>query len=234
MPSRSRTTESISSTSRRAGRAGLAPVEHTGDGDGTLSDHDLHRVFQQLREPGEPAGPVRAVDGPVVDRQHELQNRGDLERVALPTTGLRTAAPTARIPACGGLMIASNSSTPNMPRLLTVSVPPWRSAVDSLPAFARPTASLIFADSAEIDSAATSRITGVTRPFSLATATATSAVGACSTASSVHTTFIAGTSTSAWAAALTIMSLTETLTRPDALSCARSASSASTRADMRR
>ena len=151
-----------------------------------------------------------------------------------PTTGLRTAAPTARIPACGGLMIASNSSTPNMPRLLTVSVPPCRSAVDSLPAFARPTASLIFADSAEIDSEATSRITGVTRPFSLATATATSAVGACSTASSVHTTFIAGTSTSAWAAALTMKSLTETLTRPEALSCARSASSASTRADMRR
>ena len=115
-----------------------------------------------------------------------------------------------------------------------VSVPPSRSSRPSLPALARPTESLIFADSADSDSDVTSRSTGVIRPFSLATATATSTVGGVSTASSVQITFISGTSRNASAAAFTMRSLTEILVVPDAFSCFRSASRSSTFADRRR
>ena len=41
-----------------------------------------------------------------------------------PTTGFFTVAPTARIAAFGGLMIAEKRSTPIMPRFDTVNVPP--------------------------------------------------------------------------------------------------------------
>src|SRR5690606_4994567 len=39
-------------------------------------------------------------------------------------TGVSVTAPTARMAAWGGLMMATKSSTPYMPRLLTVKVPP--------------------------------------------------------------------------------------------------------------
>ena len=184
------------STTRRARRSGEA-VEHRGQGGQrprprldrpqrdvpaprtprTRSDHDLHRVFQQLGEPGEPASPSVPSTGRWSTDSTSFRIEAISSVSLSPTTGLRTAAPTARIPACGGLMIASNSSIPNMPRLLTVSVPPCSSAVDSLPAFARPTASLIFADSAEIDSEGDVLDHRRDQPFSLATATATSAAG---------------------------------------------------------
>ena len=52
-------------------------------------------------------------------------------RAPSTTTGCCRAAPTARMPDCGGLMIAENSSVPYMPRLETEKVPPssscWRS-----------------------------------------------------------------------------------------------------------
>ena len=40
------------------------------------------------------------------------------------TTARGSILPTARIAACGGLMTALNSVTPNMPRFETVKVPP--------------------------------------------------------------------------------------------------------------
>ena len=61
-------------------------------------------------------------------------------RITLPatirassTTGTSLMAPTARIAASGGLMIAVNSSTPYMPRLEIENVAPVRS-----PSFTRP------------------------------------------------------------------------------------------------
>ena len=41
--------------------------------------------------------------------------------------GARRVAPTARMVACGGLMIAANSRTPYMPRLEMALEPPWYS-----------------------------------------------------------------------------------------------------------
>ena len=51
-----------------------------------------------------------------------------------PMTGTRRSfiAPTARIPACGGTMIAVNESTWYIPRLLIVNVAPVMSDGDSL------------------------------------------------------------------------------------------------------
>ena len=43
------------------------------------------------------------------------------------TTAAGLPAPTARIADCGGLMIAANSSTPYMPRFVTLMLPPSRS-----------------------------------------------------------------------------------------------------------
>src|SRR5450759_5919325 len=54
------------------------------------------------------------------------------------TTGSALAAPTARMAASGGLITAVKWSTPNMPRLLTVKVPPVNSSGVSLPARAFP------------------------------------------------------------------------------------------------
>src|SRR5699024_10077943 len=52
-------------------------------------------------------------------------------------TGSSTAAPTARIAASGGLMMAVKSSIPYIPRLLIENVPPVNSSGCSLPDFAR-------------------------------------------------------------------------------------------------
>src|SRR5579864_6187537 len=41
------------------------------------------------------------------------------------STACRRAAPTARMVACGGLMMAENSRTPYMPRLEIAAEPPW-------------------------------------------------------------------------------------------------------------
>ena len=54
------------------------------------------------------------------------------------TTGVSVIEPIARIAAWGGLMIATNCSTSNMPRLLIVKVPPWYSCGSSPPLRARP------------------------------------------------------------------------------------------------
>src|SRR5262245_21094132 len=59
------------------------------------------------------------------------------------STGRRWDAPTARIVACGGLMMAENSRTPYMPRLEIADEPPWYSAGLSFFSRARPARSRI-------------------------------------------------------------------------------------------
>jgi len=45
---------------------------------------------------------------------------------SLSGTSLFSLVPTARIQACGGLMIAEKFFTPNMPKLEMVNVPPYK------------------------------------------------------------------------------------------------------------
>src|SRR5713226_334634 len=75
-------------------------------------------------------------------------------RITLPgtmrpasTTGTSLIVPTARIPASGGLMMATNSSTPNMPRFEIEKVAPLRSPSAGRPERAR---SMTWRDSMEI------------------------------------------------------------------------------------
>ena len=86
------------------------------------------------------------------------------------TTGFSTVAPTARMAALGGLMMALKRSTPIMPRLDTQKVPPvnWAGwSFLSLASFASCLASgLIW----KMLFRWVSRITGVIRPSSMATA----------------------------------------------------------------
>ena len=61
----------------------------------------------------------------------------------LPSATTRfSAAPTARMPACGVLTIAANWRTPKLPRLEMVKVPPWYSSGASFPARAFSTSDL--------------------------------------------------------------------------------------------
>src|SRR5579884_1075954 len=104
-------------------------------------------------------------------------------------TGVSTAAPTARIAACGGLSTATNCSIPNMPRFEIVNVPSSKSRVVSRFSRARPTESVRAAATSASDSRSTDRSTGTTRPCGAATAIPTFAVGNLSRASSVYWTF---------------------------------------------
>ncbi len=131
----------------------------------------------------------------------------------LRTTGASRAAPTARIEDCGGLMIAANSSVPNIPRLVMVATPPCRSCCRSRPVLARSACSLTWAAMAVTDSRSAPRITGVTSPSSVAMATDRSTAEKCRTASGVQITFIAGTRVWACAAALITRSFTRDLDR---------------------
>ena len=153
------------------------------------------------------------------------------------TTGRRTPAPTARIDACGGLITASKLSTPIIPRFEIAKLPPWYSCGASLRSRARAARSFISPDSAESDFRSASRITGVNRPPSIATATATSEGFSRRIRSPAQTALQSGTSCSASADALMMKSLTESLTpRPSSwrLSSVRSASSGSSRTSRRR
>ena len=86
------------------------------------------------------------------------------------TTGLVTVAPTARMAALGGLMMAEKRSTPIMPRLLTQKVPPVNWSGLSFLSLARRPSDLASELIAKIDLAWASRTTGVIRPSSMATA----------------------------------------------------------------
>src|SRR5690606_5374726 len=138
------------------------------------------------------------------------------------TTGTSRLAPTARIAASGGLITAENESTPNMPRLLTLNVPPLISCSDSLPSRALPASSRASRPISETLLRSASLTTGTTRPSSTATTTPTLTRLWKSRFSSVKETFTAGCSRSATAAAFTIRSFTLTLAGASAsLSVAR-------------
>ena len=85
-------------------------------------------------------------------------------------TGFSTMRPTPRIAACGGLMMAMNSSTSNMPRLLMVNVAPIMSSGFIRPSRVRATSSRDWMASCASEVLSQSRSTAVTRPFSRATA----------------------------------------------------------------
>jgi hypothetical protein len=108
--------------------------------------------------------------------------------------------------------MAANLSMPIMPRLETQKVPPANSdgvSFFSLALLPRALASALIAKS---DFRCASRITGVMRPSSIATANDTCAAEWCRIAEFSHEQLTAGTLRSASAEAFRIKSLTESLT----------------------
>src|SRR3974377_1322500 len=87
------------------------------------------------------------------------------------STGARRVEPTARMVACGGLMMAENSRTPYMPRLDMALAPPWYSFGINFLARARSASSRTSAEITVSDFASALRITGVISPPTSATAT---------------------------------------------------------------
>lgn len=87
------------------------------------------------------------------------------------TTTSYSPAPTAKIPAYGGFIIALNSFVPNIPRLEIVKVPPWNSYgcnLFSLALFARSLVVLAISLSLRMCEFLT---IGVIKPLSVYTAT---------------------------------------------------------------
>ena len=86
---------------------------------------ERQRLLEQLLDAREELRAVRAVEDAVVadQRQRQLVAGDDAARRRRPPASWRSA-PTVRIAACGGLMIAVKCSTPYMPRFETVNVPP--------------------------------------------------------------------------------------------------------------
>ena len=113
--------------------------------------------------------------------------------------------------ACGGLMMAENSRTPYMPRLEIADEPPWYSAGLSFFSLARAARSFISLEMADSDLPSALRITGVSSPPSIATATPTSECLKRRMRSPAQTAFAAGTRCKASASALMTKSLTESL-----------------------
>jgi hypothetical protein len=93
------------------------------------------------------------------------------------TINRRRGADTAKIHACGGLITALNSSTPNIPRLLIVNVPPWNSSGFNLLSRARVAKSRISLEIWVIRFWSVLGIIGVIKPDGVATATDISTVG---------------------------------------------------------
>src|SRR5262245_27859090 len=129
----------------------------------------------------------------------------------LRTTARSSPAPTERMLACGGLMMAQNSLMPYMPRFETALVPPWYSCGASLRARARAAKSFISLEMTESDFCSAWRTTGVIKPPGIDTATPMSECLCRSMAPSVHVTLASGTRCSASASALMTKSLTEIL-----------------------
>mmetsp|Transcript_31925 Transcript_31925/g.81189 ORF Transcript_31925/g.81189 Transcript_31925/m.81189 type:complete len:406 (+) Transcript_31925:1204-2421(+) len=139
--------------------------------------------------------------------------------------------PTARMAACGGLMMAEKEDRPYMPRLEMVKEPPLYSSGFSLPSRARAASARTSAEICDTLLADALRTMGVMRPPGVDTATATSTAGKGTGAPALSSqcTFTSGTCTRAAATALTTKSLTDSAT-PCAARLLRSAVSASTRA----
>jgi hypothetical protein len=172
--------------------------------------------------------------------QVAVQTRVAIATPKLPsarTTGCLIPAPTARIAPCGGLMTASKFSTPIIPRLEIARLPPWYSWGLSFFILARAAKSFISADRADNDLVSASRSTGVKRPPSTATATATSDGLSFKIRSPAHTALALGTVCSASAQALMMKSLREILMPRDSnplFICSRKAISVSRRTSRRR
>src|SRR5258708_3392156 len=150
------------------------------------------------------------------------------------TTGTSLIAPTARIAASGGLMIATNSSTPNMPRFEIEKVAPLRSPSLGRPDRAR---SMTCRDSIEIwirSFASASCTTGTSRPMPWVGATARPMLTARLrwNRPSTHELLPSGNWRRARAQARTSMSVIVTLSAPgtESLSCRRMLTASSTRA----
>lgn len=82
--------------------------------------------------------------------------------------------PIARIQDCGGLMMAQKCDTPNIPKLLTVNVPPWNSAGCNLPSRALAANALTSCEIDSIPLRSALKTIGVIKPLSVETATETS------------------------------------------------------------
>src|SRR5829696_498791 len=106
-----------------------------------------------------------------------MSMRGWISKSPSRTTARSSIAPTARMPACGGLRTAVKRSTPYMPRLEIVNVPPSRSSARSLPSRVRETMSARAAAISGIVSCSQPGITGTARPCGIATAMPMFAVG---------------------------------------------------------
>ncbi len=149
------------------------------------------------------------------------------------TTGRCSPAPTARMPACGGLMIAAKCVTPYIPMFEIEKPPPWNSSGFSLPALARAPRSFISAEMAARPLRSAWRTMGVISPSGMATATEMSTSSYWRIASSLQEALTPGWRRSATAQALMTRSLTESLKAPGpsfgdwALRSPRSLSSAS-------
>ena len=85
-------------------------------------------------------------------------------------TGVGPADETARMAASPGLMIALNSSTPNMPRFETVNVLPVRSSTDAVPSRAAAASAAARSWICSTVSRSASRMTGTTSPVGTDTA----------------------------------------------------------------
>mmetsp|Transcript_19734 Transcript_19734/g.62777 ORF Transcript_19734/g.62777 Transcript_19734/m.62777 type:complete len:345 (-) Transcript_19734:516-1550(-) len=131
-----------------------------------------------------------------------------------PITACFTPVPTAMIAAWGGLMMALNSVTPNIPRLEMLKVPPWYSSGVSRFSRALLASSLTSAEICWRDLDPASRTMGVISPPSVATAMAMSTCGLAVVPADAasHIAFASGTLVSATAHARTTKSFTDTLT----------------------
>src|SRR5216683_3522116 len=150
------------------------------------------------------------------------------------TTGTSLIAPTARIADSGGLMIATNSSTPYIPRLEIEDVPPVRSCSPGRPERARSTT---WRDSIEICTRSlrsTSCTTGTSspRPWLGGTASPMLIERLRWKRPSTHEVLTSGNLRSASAHARMSMSVMVTFSAPgtDSFSCWRNLTASSTRA----
>ena len=88
------------------------------------------------------------------------------------TTARLTTVPVPRMATWGWLMIGVSNSAPRLPVLVIVKVPPESSSGPILLVRVRSATSAILRASPAIERSPASLITGVSRPFSVSTATA--------------------------------------------------------------
>ena len=158
-----------------------------------LSNERRDRLLGKTAEGSEQLGAKCAIDHAMVagqrDRHDALEADG---AIGLSPPPARRVAPTARMVACGGLMMAENSRTPYMPRLEIADAPPWYSLGFSFLVRARHGQLLHLGRDRRQRLASACRITGAMSPPSIATATPMSECMKRRMRSSAHTAFAAG------------------------------------------